>query len=40
MRRLDVHKWESKPRGKTRFMYFGLDLYCHFWRDYRKRPEA
>jgi len=40
MRRLDVHKWKDKPRGKTHFMYFGLDLYCHFWRDYRKRPEA
>ena len=40
MRRLDAKKWESKPRGKTHFMYFGLDLYCHFWREYRKRPEA
>ena len=40
MRRLDVHKWDCKPRGKTHFMFFGLDLYCHFWRDYRKRPEA
>ena len=40
MRRLDVHKWKDKPRGKTWFMYFGLDLYCHYWRDYRKRDEA
>ena len=40
MRRLDVHKWKSKPRGKTHFMFFGLDLYCHYWKDYRKRPEA
>ena len=37
MRRLDVHKWESKPRGKTHFMYFGNDLYCHFWKEYKKR---
>jgi hypothetical protein len=21
-------------------MHFGLDLYCHFWRHYRHRPEA
>jgi len=40
MRRLNVHQWKDKPRGKTRFMFFGLDLYCHYWRDYRKRPEA
>ena len=40
MRRLNVHKWQDKPRGKTHYMYFGLDMYCHFWRDYRKRPEA
>jgi len=40
MRRLDVKEWKHKPRGKTWFMFFGLDLYCHFWRDYRKRPEA
>ena len=40
MRRLDVHKWKDKPRGKTHFMFFGLDLYCHYWKDYRKRPEA
>lgn len=40
MRRLNVHEWRDKPRGKTLFMYFGLDLYCHYWRDYRKRPEA
>ena len=40
MRRLDVKAWKPKGRGKTKFMFFGLDLYCHFWRDYRKRPEA
>lgn len=40
LRRLDVHKWKDKPRGKTLFMYFSLDVYCHFWRGYRKRPEA
>lgn len=40
MRRLDVHAWQDKPRGKTHFMHIGLDLYCHFWNDYRKRPEA
>ena len=40
MRRLDVEAWKAKGRGKTHFMFFGLDLYCHYWRDYRKRPEA
>ena len=40
MRRLDVKKWEPKPKGKTHFMFFGLDLYCHFWNDYKIRPEA
>ena len=40
MRRLDVRAWKDKPRGKTHFMYFGLDLYCHFWSEYRKREEA
>jgi glycosyltransferase involved in cell wall biosynthesis len=40
MRRLNPHEWVHKPRGKTRFMYFGLDLYCHYWRDYRKREAA
>ena len=40
MRRLNVHTWEFKPRGYTLYMHFGLDLYCHFWNDYRKRPEA
>jgi glycosyltransferase involved in cell wall biosynthesis len=40
MRRLNVHKWEPKPRLKTLFMYIGLNMYCHYWRDYRKRPEA
>jgi len=40
MRRLDVKEWKHKPRGKTHFMYFGLDMYTHFWRSYRKRPEA
>lgn len=40
MRRLDHRKWKPKPRGKTLFMYPGLDLYCHYWKDYKKRPEA
>jgi len=40
MRRLDVHSWKDKPRGKTQFMHIGLDLYCHYWRGYRKRPGA
>ena len=40
MRRLNVHTWESKPSGKTHFMFFGLDLYCHFWPAYKTRPEA
>jgi glycosyltransferase involved in cell wall biosynthesis/predicted O-methyltransferase YrrM len=40
MRRLDPWKWVAKGRGKTHFMYFGLDLYCHYWRDYRKREAA
>jgi len=40
MRRLDVKKWEHKSRGKTHFMYFGLDVFCHYWQAYRKRPEA
>lgn len=40
MRRLDVKNWKPKLTGKTHFMYFGLDVYCHYWRDYKKRPEA
>lgn len=40
MRRLDVDKWKSKKKGKTHFMYFGLDVFCHYWRDYRKREAA
>lgn len=40
MGRLDKNKWMMKPRGKTHFMYFGKDCYTHFWREYRKRPEA
>jgi len=40
MRRLDVRKWTDKRRGKTHFMFPGLDLYCHYWSDYRKRSEA
>ena len=40
MRRLDVYKWEDKPTGRTHFMFFGLDLYCHYWKDYKNRPEA
>ena len=40
MRRLDVKKWADKKRGKTHFMYFGLDVFCHYWRAYRKRESA
>ena len=40
MRRLDVKTWKAKGRGRTRFMFFGLDLYCHYWKDYRKREAA
>ena len=40
MRRLDASTWTDKPRGKTHFMYFGIDCYCYYWRDYRKRSEA
>jgi len=40
MRRLNVHTWSDKPRGRTHFMYFGMDLYCHYWNSYRHRPEA
>jgi len=40
MRRLDVEKWQEKKRGHTHFMYFGLDVFCHYWRDYRKRDVA
>ena len=40
MRRLNVHTWEDKPRGKTHFMFFATDLYCYYWQPYRKRPEA
>lgn len=39
MRKLDVQKWRPK-RGKTWFMFFGLDLYCHYWNGYKGRPEA
>lgn len=41
MSRLNVHTepW-SRKRGRTRFMYFGLDMYCHYWNDYEKRPEG
>lgn len=37
MRRLDVTKWKDKRRGKTHFMYFGLDCYCYYWKDFRRR---
>jgi glycosyltransferase involved in cell wall biosynthesis len=37
MRKLDVHTWKPKRRGKVHFMHFGLDLYTHFWPNYRKR---
>ena len=40
MRRLDPVKWKDKSRGKTHFMYFGLDVFCHYWKDYRKRDAA
>ena len=40
MRRLDVKNWKDKPRGKTHFMYFGIDVFCHYWKDYRKREAA
>lgn len=40
MRRLDVKNWCPKPKGATHFMYFGTDLFCHYWRPYRRRPEA
>ena len=40
MRKLDVHTWTDKKRGKVHFMHFGLDLYTHFWGDYRKREEV
>lgn len=40
MRRLDVSNWQDKKRGKTHFMYFGLDVFCHYWKAYGKRPEA
>jgi glycosyltransferase involved in cell wall biosynthesis len=40
MRRLNVHEWKDKPRGKVLFMYIGLDLYCHYWRPYRKREAS
>lgn len=40
MRRLDALNWKDKPKGRTHFMYFGLDCYCYYWHDYRKRPEA
>lgn len=40
MRRLDVQKWAPKRGGETHFMYFGLDLYCHYWPQYKSRSEA
>jgi len=42
MRNLDVELWKEKTgKGKrTHFMYPGLDLYCHFWSDYKRRPAA
>jgi len=40
MRRLDVRKWEPKHGGRTHYMYFGTDYYCHYWQQYKKRPEA
>ena len=40
MRRLDVRKWAPKKGGETLAMHFGLDMYCHYWRDYLKRDCA
>ena len=40
MRRLDVRNWVDKPKGRTHYMYPGMDLYCHYWKDYRKRDAA
>lgn len=38
MRRLDVKEWKPKIGGETLFMHFGIDMYCHYWKDYGKRP--
>jgi glycosyltransferase involved in cell wall biosynthesis len=40
MKRLNVEKWEAKKSGATKFMYFGLDVFCHYWKAYEKRPQA
>ena len=40
MRRLDVKAWKPKRTGKTLFMHIGLDMYCHFWPQYKIRGEA
>jgi len=37
MRRLDVLEWKPKRGGETIHMYFGLDLYCHYWQDLTRK---
>lgn len=39
MKRLNPHEWKVK-NGKTWFMYIGLDLYTHYWKEYGRRKEA
>ena len=36
MRRLNVREWAPKRGGEAIHMYFGLDMYCHYWRDRTK----
>jgi glycosyltransferase involved in cell wall biosynthesis len=40
MCRLDPFQWFVKPTKKTLFMYIGIDLYCHYWDEYKKRVAA
>ena len=40
MRRLDAEKWKPKRGGETNFMFPGLDLYCHYWPQYKERDAA
>lgn len=40
MRRLDVKAWKSKDGGHVKFMFPGLDLYCHEWHQFGNRPEG
>lgn len=37
MKRLNVHEWKCKLGGETLAMFFGLDMYCHYWPDYLKK---